>query len=162
MRQQSALVENIRSQLGTSWVPAIYSDKVRSLGTRAYHLDIAPRENKPEILHTLLGIELKIGKRRFACPDLATARYLQVFARIGCRDFAVPYDITKISTIADELETSWHRMLLLLNELTSGQEPSTIGRYRSALVRKLREEIAEIGPGDAMPAFDRPTRQSSR
>src|SRR5438034_9604526 len=152
MRQQSALVENIRSQLGTSWVPAIYSDKVRSLRTRAYHLDIAPKENKPEILHTLLGIELKVGKRRFACPDLATARYLQVFARIGCRDFAVPYDISVISGIADELETSWNQSLLLLEEKSKG-EISTI--ERSALVKLMRDEVDKIGPGDAMPLFDR-------
>ena len=65
------------------------------------------RENQAEIQYTLLGIELKVGKRRFACPDLATARYMRVFARIGCREFAVPYDITQISAAADELETSW-------------------------------------------------------
>ena len=53
----------------------------------------------------MLGIELKVANRRLLCPDLATARYLSVFARLGCDVIAVPYDITQISRIADELES---------------------------------------------------------
>jgi hypothetical protein len=162
MKQKVSAAENIRSKLGISWIPSIYRDKIRAQRTRAFHLDIPAKENKPEILHTLLGVELKVGNRRFACPDLATARYLQVFARVGCRDFAIPYDITKISTVADELETSWHQMLLIFGQETGERSASTVGRSRSALVRTVREEIEEIGPGEAMPAFDRPTRQRSK
>ena len=117
------------------------------------HLDIAARENKAEILYTLLGIELKVGRRRFSCPDLATARYLRVFARIGCRDFAIPYDISQISAIADELETSWQRCLLLIEG-----KPQT----RTSLVKALRTEINAYGPGDAMPLFDRETKQRNK
>jgi hypothetical protein len=36
------------------------------------------------------------------------------------------------------------------------------GRDRSALVRKLREEIDAVGPGEAMPSFDTPTRQRGK
>ena len=162
MKQQLGVVENIRSKIGISWLPTIYREKIRTQRTRAFHLDIPARENKPEILHTLLGVELKVGNQRFACPDLATARYLRVFARIGCRDFAVPYDITKISTIADELETSWHQTFLIFVQETQGQPASTAGRSRSIVIRTLREEIEAIGPGKAMPAFDRPTRQRNR
>jgi len=50
-------------------------------------------------------------------------------------------------------------MLLLFGQETRGQAAAAVGRYRSALVRSLREEIDAIGPGEAMPAFDRPTRQ---
>lgn len=153
------VVEDIRSQLGESWLPMIYGDKIRSQRTRAYYLDIQPKEQRPEILHTLLGIELKVGKCRFACPDLATARYLRVFARIGCREFAVPYDITKISTAADELETSWHQMLLLLEKSNSGKIASSAGRTRSALIKCVRAELDDIGPGDPMPTFRQNTKQ---
>ena len=153
------IVESVRAELAGDWIPTLYSEKVRSQRTRSVHLDVPAKENKPEILHTLLGIELKVGNRRLACPDLATARYLRVFARIGCSDVAVPYDITKISVIADELETSWHHMLLVLHHKTKDLEPSAGGRVRSALVRKLRDELDDIGPGDIMPAFDRQTRQ---
>src|SRR5678815_3050191 len=104
----------------TQPMAAIYAEKIRTLRTRSYSLEIPERENDVGILHTLLGIELKVGRRRFASPDLATARYMRVFARLGCREFAVPYDITKISTLADELETSWQRGLLLLETSTEG------------------------------------------
>ena len=153
------IVESVRAELAGDWIPTLYSERVRSQRTRSVHLDIPAKENKPEILHTLLGIELKVGNRRFTCPDLPTARYLRVFARVGCSDVAVPYDITRISVIADELETSWHHMLLVLDLETKKLESSAAGRVRSALVRKVRVELDEIGPGDIMPAFDRQTRQ---
>src|SRR5205823_4032621 len=114
------------------WLPTLYMERVRSQRTRSVHLDISARENKAEILYTLLGIELKVGRRRFSCPDLATARYMRVFARIGCRDFAIPYDISQISGIADELDTSWQRSLVL----TEGKPPN-----RTALIKSLRAEI---------------------
>lgn len=142
--------EKIRETLSADWLPNLYKTKVRSQRTRSVHLDIAARENKAEILHTLLGIELKVGRRRFSCPDLATARYLRIFARIGCRDFAIPYDISQISGIADELETSWQRSLVMIEGRS---------RYRTALVKTLRSGINAYGPGDAMPLFDRETRQ---
>ena len=110
-----SIESEIRTVLADEWLPSLYAAKVRSQRTRAYHLDIPARENRAEIQYTLLGIELKVGKRRFACPDLATSRYLRVFARIGCRDFALPYDISQIAGIADELETSWQRALILSN-----------------------------------------------
>src|SRR5688500_7274017 len=101
----------IKEKLGGSWLPEIYEHKIRPLRTRSYSLELPERENSVEIQHTLLGVELKVGNKRFSCPDLSTARYLQVFARLGAGDVAVPYDITKISTLADELESSWHRIL---------------------------------------------------
>lgn len=155
------IADHIREQLGESWIPHLYAARVRGGRTRAYRLEIPERLNAPEILYTLLGIELKVGKRRFASPDLATARYLRVFARIGCAEFAVPYDITQISPIADELETSWQRSLLLLNDLAAGKSERVAARLRSELCRVLREEIAAIGPGELMPAFKTSTRQRS-
>lgn len=151
--------DDICSELGAEWLPTIYKEKVRSQRTRSYSLDIPPRENRAEIQYTLLGIELKIGKRRFACPDLATARYLRVFARMGCRDFAVPYDITIISGIADEFETSWQRSLIFVENKSKGRSARSRASERSGLVRKMRHEIDALGPGDAMPLFDRETKQ---
>lgn len=146
------LAADIRAKLGDDWLPAIYSTKIRSQRTRSYKLEISNRESSPQIQHTLLGIELKVGRKRFACPDLATARYLRVFARLGCRAFAIPYDISTISGLADELETSWQRALVL------GEEMHPEGA-RSILAKVMRNEIEAIGPGEAMPLFDRETRQ---
>lgn len=149
----------IRETLDADWLPTVYREKIRSQRTRAVHIEVLERENKAEIDYTLLGIELKVGKRRFACPDLATARYMRVFARIGCRDFAIPYDISKVSAAADDLETSWQRALVILECEGRGKQPSGA---RSKLLKAFREALREIGPGDTMPTFDRETKQRQR
>lgn len=145
-------VDALRANLGELWIPEIYRDKVRPLRTRSLQIAIPERENSPEIFHTLLGIELKVGKLRISTPDLATARFLCVFARLGCRDVAIPYDISKISGIADILETGWQRMNLLLQGTTT--------RTRNLAIKTVRAEIAEIGSGDRMPEFNTPTRRT--
>ncbi len=131
----------------------IYRGKIRTQRTRAFPLDIPERENQAEILFTLLGIELKVGRKRIACPDLATARYLRVFAWAGCRAVAVPYDITRISVVADELEVAWHKMIMLNEQASLGLTPQAAGRSRSALIRCIRKEIDEAGAGPEMPVF---------
>ena len=146
-----SFIDELKANLGQFWIPAIYAEKVRPKRTRAFSMNIPEKGNAPEILHTLLGVELKVGKLRISCPDLATARYLQVFSRLGVRDVAIPYDISRISSLADDLETGWQRMNLLLSEAPS--------RTRNAAIKTVREAIKEIGPGDVMPAFNTPTRQ---
>lgn len=150
---------DIRTELAESWLPAVYAAKIRPQRTRSVHIDVPQRANAAEIQYTLLGIELKVGRRRFACPDLATARYMRVFARIGVSDFALPYDITKISLAADELETAWQRTLLLLSERSPTLSENARRSVNTQIIKAIRSEIAEIGAGDAMPAFDKPTRQ---
>ncbi len=150
---------DIKEDLGEEWLPAIYRNKVRTQRTRAHRLEIAGRENRAIIQHTLLGVELKVGSRRFSCPDLSTARYLQIFARIGCQKVAVPYDITKISTLADEIESSWHKSMLLLEEAAKDKTSAVKGRMRSSLIKQMREEIETIGAGLLMPEFKQSTKQ---
>jgi len=151
-----SITDEINEEMGEQWLPVVYAQKVRSERTRGYSLDIPQRENQAEIMHTLLGIELKVGRNRFACPDLATARYMRVFARIGCREFAVPYDITRISGIADELETSWQRILLLVEAKSPLRNT---GRLRSQAIKMVRLALNDIGPGERMPEFHQSTKQ---
>ena len=146
-----SFIDELTASLGEFWIPDVYANRVRVGRTRALSMDIPERANSPDILHTLLGVELKIGKIRISCPDLATARYLQVFARLGVREVAVPYDISKISSLADDLETGWQRMNLILADASS--------KERNAAIKAVREAIKEIGPGGLMPAFDMPTKQ---
>ena len=87
------------------------------------------------------------------CPDLATARYLAVFTRINCKHVAIPYDITKISHVADELESSWHRMLLLADQASAGRSAGFRTRFRNQLIGRVREEIIAAGAGKRMPEF---------
>jgi hypothetical protein len=146
-------------ELGAENVSSVYVERVRPLRTRSYELDVPERENPVEVLHTLLGIELKVGRRRFSCPDLATARYLSVFARIGCREFAIPYDITKISTAADELETELQRAILMVETATEAMTEAQQRRRRGALLKAIRSRIIDIGPGEKMPEFKQSTKQ---
>lgn len=152
-------VAEIKENLGAEWLPEIYRAKVRTQRTRAHQLEIPKRENRALIQHTLLGVELKVGNKRFSCPDFSTARYLQIFARLGCQAVAVPYDITKISTLADELESVWQKSLLLLDEAARDKTASVRGRMRSNLIKAVREEIVEIGAGSLMPEFKQSTKQ---
>jgi hypothetical protein len=153
------VASEIRESLGGEWIPQIYRGKVRTQRTRSYHINVPQKENRADIFHTLLGIELKVGKYRFSCPELSTARYLQVFARIGCQDIAIPYDITKISILADELEISWHKTILSFEEKTGERVASARGRMRSHLIKEIRREIEEIGAGALMPEFKQSTKQ---
>jgi hypothetical protein len=158
----SDLASAIEAAIGDSWLPRIYRDRILNMRTRAYEFPALPKNAAPQIHHTLLGIELKVGRQRMLCPDLATARYLCVFARIGCKAVAIPYDITKISHVADELESSWYRILLLADELTR-QRPETLrARVRRLLIERIRDEITEAGAGARAPEFARSTKQRQR
>lgn len=153
------LASKIQQTLAESWLPRIYRDRVLKLRTRSYHFDNLRPTATVSVQHTLLGVELKIGRRRLLCPDLATARYLSVFARAGCKDVAVPYDITKISQLADELESSWFRMLLLIDEVAKGTSVRTRTRLRGLLFATIQSEIAAVGAGTKIPEFRQSTRQ---
>src|SRR3989442_2528177 len=151
--------EQIKAQLGDEWMGRIYRERILKMRTRAYEFASLRKGATPEIHHTLLGIELKVGRRRILCPDLASARYLAVFARLGSQAAAIPYDITKISVVADELERSWHRMLLLADSLTHDQTPTFRLRLRKLLIAKVRAEIPAAGPGPHIPELKQTTIQ---
>lgn len=152
---------DIREKLGAEWLPEIYRAKVRSQRTRAHRLEVPQKENRAVIQHTLLGIELKVGNQRLACPDLSTARYLQIFARLGCQTVAVPYDITKISTLADELESSWQKILLVFEDSAIEKSVAVKKRFHANLIKEIRAEIEAIGAGSLMPEFRQSTKQRS-
>ena len=152
-------VAEIKEALDEMWMPRIYRERILRLRTRAHHLDMPARVKTVEVQHTLLGVELKTGRRRVLCPDLATARYLAVFARAGCSRIAVPYDITQISRLADELESSWHRMLLLIEKAGSERSAAFGSRLRALLVGEVRAEITEAGAGTPVPQFNQSTKQ---
>ncbi|HVS20197.1 MAG TPA: hypothetical protein VHD88_00040 [Pyrinomonadaceae bacterium] len=162
MTSAAEYLEQVETQLGDAWLSRIYSERILKMRTRAYEFPPIPKKAAPEIQHTLLGIELKVGQRRMLCPDLATARYLAIFARVGCKAVAIPYDITKISCLADELESSWHRMLLLSDSLAANRSSAFRARLRRLLIGKVREEIAAAGAGARMPAFKQSTKQRVR
>lgn len=149
----------VKADLKDAWLPNIYTERIRKLRTRSYRFEGLPGKSSVEIQHTLLGVELKVGRRRMLCPDLATARYLSVFARAGCKEVALPYDITRISQLADQLDSSWHRMLLLADHRTEGAANSLRARVRRTLIEKIRTEVESAGAGPASPTFKQSTKQ---
>jgi hypothetical protein len=153
------VVAGLREAMGEDWPPRIYRERILSTRTRSHSVPTAPRNVGVEVQHTLLGIELKVGRRRVSCPDLATARYLSVFARAGVPQVAVPYDITKISRLADELESAWQRLLLLADHQTRGRAETFRARVRTAALKEVKREIEEAGAGTAVPVFNQNTRQ---
>lgn len=153
------IAAEIERQLGLHSIEAIYQNQILSQRTRQYELKAGNKSAIVEVLHTLLGIELKIGNRRLLCPDLATARYLSVFARLGCEIIAVPYDITQISRLADELESSWHRMMVLIEHITSDRSDRLKAAVRKRLLEHARKEIESLGAGAKIPQFNQKTKQ---
>lgn len=154
--------QKIQQQLGETWLPRIYRERILKLRTRSYDFENPNPSARAVIQHTLLGVELKLGRKRLLCPDLATARYLLVFARIGCKAVALPYDITKISQFADELESSWYRMFLLVEQEAHAESTRFKARLRGLLIAKIRADIEEAGPGTRVPEFRQTTKQQTR
>lgn len=156
----SQIAEEIKTSLGEAWLPRIYIERILPMRTRSHSLSPSSiKSANVEIQHTLLGVELKIGRRRLSCPDLATARYLAVFARAAISSVAVPYDISRISQLADELESSWQRMLLLIERAAGGRAQYFHSRLRNLLIVEVRQEITDAGAGTLVPRFNQNTKQ---
>jgi hypothetical protein len=161
MSRTNQYLAQIATEMGESWLPRIYRERILKMRTRIYRFRALSKNPEPETHHTLLGIELKVGRQRMLCPDLATARYLSVFARAGIKAVAVPYDITTISAVADQLESSWHRMLLLADDLTRNETSAFSTRLRRQLVGKVCDEVTKAGAGTSVPEFKQSTKQNA-
>lgn len=154
-----AIAAEVKRRLGGQLISVIYRDRIRAMRTRSYQLNASIRKVAVEVMSTLLGVELKIGKRRLLCPDVATARYLAVFARLGVVEVAVPYDITQVSQLANDLESSWYQMLTLVESLAVEQSDRFRDKVRAILIADERSGIIEAGAGPAIPQFNQNTKQ---
>lgn len=153
------LLEELRRRMGNDLVSAIYRERVKPLRTRSFDLKPVPRGAEVAVMNTLLGIELKIGRRRILCPDQATARYLAVFARLGVESVAVPYDITQIAKLAGDLEEAFSRMLFVASSAAANRTDRVRTRVVNSLLRLERDDIVALGAGPAVPEFNQNTRQ---
>lgn len=160
-RKAEEYANEVKASLADAWLPVIYRERILAKRSRSYRFEGVTGKAKTEIQHTLLGVELKVGRRRMLCPDLATARYLAIFARAGCESVAVPYDISRISQLADELESSWHRTFLLADHVASREAETFKTGLRRTLTTKIRNEVSEAGAGTAVPEFKQSTRQKT-
>src|SRR5262245_24308977 len=158
IRVEDIAVE-VKRQLGDQLISIIYRDRIRAMRTRSYRLDAPTKKVTIEIMHTLLGVELKIGNRRLSCPDLAMARYLSVFARLGLAEVRTPEDITRVSRLADDLESSCYRMLTLVEHLAIEQSARFRNKVLAILIEDERKGVIEAGAGPAIPQFNQNTKQ---
>ncbi len=159
METVHTVAQRVKAILDTEWIPAIYREQVLTERTRRYALKCPDGVRRVEIVRTLLGIEVKLGRRRVLVPDMAVARYLAVFAHIGAEVIAIPYEIPRLSHIADQLEQSWQRLLRLVEQMTEGRSVAFRARVRSRLMRWMREELRALGAGTPYPSFELKTRR---
>jgi hypothetical protein len=90
------------SEHGLKNLAAIYREKVLPNKTRS--IPLLGRKCTARITQTLLGYEVKASYKRIHCPDLVTARYLKIFAALGCRRIRLPYDPSITARLVPELE----------------------------------------------------------
>jgi|GEM_PF-781797 len=89
----------------------LYRDQVLPRQTRRIPLFGHPCRGR--IQKTLLGYELRMGPDarlgavRKTCPDLTTARYLIIFARLGLPSVLIPYNPMETLEILPELEAAY-------------------------------------------------------
>ncbi len=93
------------------------------------------RKCDPRLMTTFLGYELKLGRKRIGCPDLASAHYLMVFAEIGMETVRIPYDPTRTSILQEGLRHALNR----IKETVALQTPDAKRR-----ARRLRSVYTKI------------------
>jgi len=138
------LVEQVEAALGEEGIAAIYRDRICSQRTRRVSLPKGSGPARVEVLHTLLGIELQVGRTRLFCPDLPTARYLSLFAQLGVETVAIPYDISRIPPLVEDLESSWFRMLRMTETIVQPYRLATVTRLKRQLVERQRASILSL------------------
>ena len=101
------------------------------------HRTVALRGRKCDarIMLTLLGYEVKAGRKRIGCPDMTTARYLRLFAELGMRQIRIPYDPTSTARVIPKLESA----LKGIHE-SVGEQVADEGK-RKELTRRVYREI---------------------
>lgn len=123
----------------------------RVLRSRTRVVSLLGRKCRPQLLHTFLGFELKMGRKRITCPDMATARYLGLFAELGMPRIHIPYDPTETGRLLDEFERPLQKIkaYLLEEKAEKKQRQRKTRRIYASIREKLRK--GEIGGRDASP-----------
>lgn len=114
----------------TDQLVGLYVERV--LATRHREVTLRGRKCHAVILRTLLGFEVKAGRRRIGCPDLVTARYLRAFAEIGAQTVRIPYDPTLTKDIVNDVES-------ILEKIR--QDTREAPERRRRRYRRLRQQL---------------------
>lgn len=114
----------------------LYIDRV--LTARHRQVSLRGRKCRAAIMHTLLGYEVKAGRKRITCPDLITARYLRAFAETGVATVRIPYDPTVTRGIIREIESGLEQI-----RRASGDAPDSCRKAYRRLRQKLQKAEQE-------------------
>jgi hypothetical protein len=118
----------------------IYSKEVLPEPNRV--IPLPGRKCEPRIIYTFLGFELQAGRKRITCPDIATARYLKVFAEIGMPSIRSPYDPTRTTRFLPDLERCLETIKELLLEEKLGKKQHQL--RLQGLYRTIREKLKQL------------------
>jgi len=136
------LTQNILDRIGEDNLATFYQHRIASVP--CYSLDLPKPEEPIKIENSLFGWRLKIGKKTIDCPSEAQARYLRVFAEMGCDQTLVPKDDAYLSSIVNQWETLFEKAQAALQEHTSSILQN---KTRDLLIHtvwvKLREKMHE-------------------
>lgn len=116
----------------------LYSSQV--LATRHREVALRGRKCRAMIMHTLLGFEVKAGRKRITCPDLITARYLRAFAEVGLVTVRIPYDPTVTKRLVSQVESALQRIRKSSGEAPAGCRKS----YRKLRLQLRRAEQEQV------------------
>lgn len=131
MQDEKLLLEAMLVEFAESYCKSIQQFKTRKI--------LLPgRKCSPQIVESFLGYEILIGRKRLTCPDMATARYLKIFAEIGMKEILVPYDPTKTAELLPGLEKKLDQIKELVSRIDQEEENKT--KLRTTY-RKIRDKI---------------------
>lgn len=126
-------------------LPDLYRDLIGRVRVRTVHLP--GRISRPRVVSTLLGHEIIIGNWRKGCPDTHTARFLRVFATLGCRAVFVPYNPVDTAGILSQLEAAGADLEQRLSDLApAGSSPRRRANIRQRLYRRLADRLESMRP----------------
>lgn len=146
-----AILQSLRvPSAGDKGLLEIYCAQVLPVKTRTIHL--LGRKCTARIIHTLLGFEVQASYKRIHCPDRVTARYLRLFAELGCRIIKLPYDPTVTARVLPDLEASIERLLeVVRTRFTKRQLRLYVTRE---LFRLMRAQLQKSTAALAVPPVD--------
>jgi hypothetical protein len=112
----------------------IYEEEVLSGRTREVRL--LGRKCQARMLHTFLGLEVKLENRRITCPDMTTARYVKLFGEMGIPRIRIPYDPTKTARLLPDLEGA---VQTILEELQADEPEQGMAAARA--FKEIRRQL---------------------
>lgn len=123
----------------------IYRDSILPLKTR--QVQLLGRKCTPRLLKTFLGYEVQLNRRRITCPDLTTARYLELFAQIGSKSIRIPYDPTKTAAVLPALTQALASLTAAIAALplSDKNQPAFIRQVYRRIRTRLESAEREAG-----------------